>query len=71
VSRHDRNGVRRVYAGDYVVRDAKGSYGVMTAPRLEERFEEYYGDEPPAVVQSIARRKPGRPAGSTRLRASS
>jgi hypothetical protein len=58
-----RNGAQRVYAGDYVVRDAKGNYGVMTAARLNEKFEVHYGEA--AAVQSVAPpRKNGRPAGS-------
>lgn len=28
-----------VYVSDYMVRDAKGSYGVMTEERLNARFE--------------------------------
>ena len=58
-----RTGSQRVYATDYVVRDAKGNYGVMPETLLNDRFEVAYSDEP-AVVQSIAQRKNGRPAGS-------
>jgi hypothetical protein len=57
-----RNGDQRLRATDFVVRDAKGNYGVMTEERLTAKFEVHYGEA--AAVQSVARRKPGRPAGA-------